>query len=125
MRRIIVALNEPERNGDFITWANLEIVALSGLSVKKSSGHGKPHFEVNQGPVSGSVHIVARAERTRASYEWQYRLDGTTWTSAEDTVQADQWLYGLTRGVRCFFRYRARTKAGLGDWSEVVSSLVL
>jgi len=203
MRRIIVALNEPERIGDFITWAKhvatciadetlfvsptlplavleadiqaldaaqvatvwsraprftaerdakrtavrgdletlrvyvqglanaapyevgLEIVALSGLSVKKSSGHGKPSFEAKQGPVSGSVHIVARAERTRAWYGWQYSLDGTTWTSADDTVQADQWLYGLTRGARYFFRYRSRTAAGLGDWSDVVSLLVL
>ena len=101
-----------------------EVVELSGLSVKASSGHGKPAFEVKPGPVSGAVHLVARAETTRASYRWQSSKDGVTWASLDDTVRADAWLHGLEPGVRYSFRYRTTTKAGLGDWSEVLWLLV-
>jgi hypothetical protein len=146
--KLIVALNEPTRNGDYLGYAKhvaqcieshpdvfatprvprergVEIIALSGLCLKRSSGHGKPAFAAKRGRVSGSVHIVARAERTRAAYDWQYGTDGVTWTSTETTTRADQWLYGLTPGVEYFFRYRVSTKGVVGDWSQVVSLLVV
>jgi len=102
-----------------------ELVARSGFSVKASSGHGKPPFEAKDGPTSGSVHLVARAEKTRASYQWQFSKDGTTWTSLEDTVRADAWVHGLEPAVAYFFRYSTTTKAGRSDWSEVISLVVL
>src|SRR5271170_7052830 len=44
--------------------------------------------------------------------------------SAETTVKAHQDLTGLVPGSVYFFRYRSATKAGVGDWSQVVSLLV-
>jgi hypothetical protein len=94
------------------------------MSVKKSSGHGKPDFEVKPGPVSGSVHLFARAARTRASYDWEYGIDESTWTRLDSTVRADAELYGLAQGTRYFFRVRSVTKAGVGNWSQALSVLV-
>ena len=100
------------------------IIESAGMSVKKSSGHGKPDFEAKPGPVSGSVRLFARAERTRASYDWEYGTDETSWTRVDSTVRADAELYGLARGTRYFFRYRPVTKAGVGNWSQVLSFFV-
>ena len=95
------------------------------MSVKASSGHGKGLFEVKAGAVSGSVHLYARAVRTRASYDWEYGSDELTWTRLDSTVRADIVLTGLTPAVRYFFRWRRVTRAGKGDWSQVVSFLVV
>jgi hypothetical protein len=100
------------------------IIEIAGMSVKKSSGHGKPDFEVKPALVSGSVRLFARAARTRASYDWEYGTDESSWTRADSTVRADTALYGLERGTRYFFRYRLVTRAGVGDWSRVLSWVV-
>ncbi len=80
---------------------------------------------MKQGTVSGTARMIARAEKTRASYEWQYSPDRETWLSLEPTVQASQQAYGLVAGKVYFFRYRSLTRAGTGDWSQVVSLLML
>ena len=100
------------------------IIARSGMSVKMSSGHGKPDFEVKLGKVSGWVHLYARAAKTRASYDWAYSLDGVTWIVRPSTVRADTVIPNLAPRTRYFFRYRCVTKDGVGDWSQVVSILV-
>jgi len=46
-------------------------------------------------------------------------------SSRAPTTLADARLAGLERGVRYLFRYRALTKAGMGDWSDPVSLLVI
>jgi hypothetical protein len=99
------------------------IVESSGMSVKASSGHGKADFDVKVGPVSGSVHLYARAAKTRSSYDWEHSLDGVTWTRAESTVRADTVL-SVTPRARSYFRFRRVTKDGVGAWSQVVSVMV-
>jgi hypothetical protein len=101
------------------------IIANAGMSVKNATGPVKSGFVVKQGSVSGTARMIARAEGTRASYEWQYSLDGDTWLSLESTVQASQGVSGLVPSKVYFFRYRSVTKAGTGDWSQVVSLLAL
>jgi hypothetical protein len=101
------------------------IVANAGMNVKNATGPLKGGFMVKQGRVSGSARMIAKAERTRASYEFQYSLDEKTWVSAETTVKAHQDVTGLVPGRVYFFRYRSVTKAGVGDWSQVVSLLVV
>ena len=101
------------------------IIANAGLSFKNATGPVKGGFVVKQGKVSGTARMIARAEQTRASYDWQYSPDRETWLSLESTVQANQQVYGLVPGKVYFFRYRSLTKAGVGDWSQVVSLRVL
>jgi len=81
----------------------------------------KSGFIVKQGNVSGTARRIARAEGTRASYERQCSLDGELSLSLESTLQASQDVPGLVPGQAYFFRYRSLTRAGTGDWSQVVS----
>ncbi len=107
------------------------IIARAGLRVKNARGPSKPTFEAKQLPVSGSVHLFARAAKGRASYEWQYAKYATDaksedpWLFGPTTVRADATLHGLVRRVRYSFRVRTVTKEGVSDWSQVVSLLVV
>jgi hypothetical protein len=44
--------------------------------------------------------------------------------AVDSTVRADAARYGLARGTRYFFRARSVTKAGVGNWSQVLSWFV-
>jgi hypothetical protein len=101
------------------------IVASAGMSLKDARGPSPADFTVKQGRNSGSVVLVARAVARKASYDWQYSTDEETWTSAETTFLAKTKLVGLAAGTRYFFRFRARTREGLKDWSQVISLLVV
>jgi hypothetical protein len=58
-------------------------------------------FAAKPGDVSGSVRPVAAAAARRASYEWQYSIDGgKTWVIAPARLQAKTTLSGLTAGAR-------------------------
>jgi hypothetical protein len=101
------------------------IIARAGMSVKDARGPSKPTFEAKQLPVSGKVHLFARAEKRRASYDWQYSKGEDAWLSGPRTVRADVTLEGLVRGAVYFFRYRTVTKEGVSDWRQSVSLLVV
>ena len=100
------------------------IVERAGMDIKDARGPSKPPFAVKPGRTSGTVHLFARAARTRASYEWAYSVDGTSWTCTEPTVRADKVVDGLTPATRCFFRVRVVTKAGVGSLRDDLSKLV-
>jgi hypothetical protein len=119
LRAFVQALAEQSPDG------GAAIIANAGMSVKNATGPVKSGFVVKQGSVSGTARMIARAEGTRASYEWQYSQDGETWLSLESTVQASQDVTGLVPGTIYFFRYRSLTKDGTGDWSQVVSLMAL
>ena len=72
---------------------------------------------------AGAVHLVVRAEKGRASYDWQYSTGGRPWLSRPRTVQADATLDGVGRGAVYFFRHRAVTEEGVSDRSRSVSLL--
>ena len=64
------------------------------------------------------------AAAARVSYEWQYSSDQKTWTTAPVTLQTKMDIVGLAAATLFFFRVRPVTKAGEGDWSQVVSLVV-
>jgi hypothetical protein len=78
-----------------------------------------------QGSVSGTAKITAVSAGHRASYEWQYSVDGgKTWVPAAVTLKASTTVAGLAPGATAQFRYRPVTKTGEGDWSQAVSLIV-
>jgi hypothetical protein len=102
--------------------ANAEPIILgAGLAVRKPTARSKATFIARRGTVSGTAQLVAKAVAQRASYEWQYSVDGKTWTMAPSTLQARTTVEGLTPATTYTFRYRAVTKAGEGDWSSVTT----
>jgi len=101
------------------------IITSAGMSVKKTPKRIKVTFVAKAGPISGSVHLVAKAAAPRASYDWAWSADGgKTWTQAPSTLQAKTTILGLPIATTCEFRYRVVTKAGEGDWSQVITFVV-
>jgi hypothetical protein len=82
-------------------------------------------FAAKPGHVSGVATVVATSAARRASYEWQYSIDGgKTWVTGPATLQAETTVAGLVPGSTVQFKYRAVTKTGEGDWSQPVSLMV-
>ena len=101
------------------------IILSAGMAVRKTAIHPPRVFSAEQGDVSGSVKLIASAAAKRASYNWQYSIDGgKTWVAMPGTLQAKTTVAGLTAGTTVQFRYQALTKDGEGNWSQVVSLLV-
>jgi cell pole-organizing protein PopZ len=101
------------------------IIQSAGVSVKKTAVRKPRVFDAVQGAVSGTAKLVTASAGNRASYEWQYSIDGgKTWVAALATLQAKTSVTGLTPGSTVQFRYLAVTKAGQGDWSPAVSLIV-
>ena len=101
------------------------IITSTSLAVKKSALRQKQGFVAKYGATSGTVHVTAPAAGARASYEWQYSIDGgKTWVAAPNTLQAKTTITGLPVATVVEFRYRVTTKTGQGDWSLPTSLLV-
>ena len=89
------------------------IIESAGLSVRKITPHGKRAFAAKQGPLGGSAIVTAATAAPRASYEWQYSIDGgKTWVSAPATTQGKTMIVGLPAGTTVQFRYLAVTPKG-------------
>jgi hypothetical protein len=55
------------------------IIQNAGMSVRKPVVHGPRTFAAKAGAVSGSVKLVAPSAARRASYEWEYSVNGGHW----------------------------------------------
>ncbi len=103
----------------------VSIIESAGMSVRKTAARKPKAFGAVAGPVSGSAKLVTKSAGPRSSYEWQYSTDGgKTWVEAPGTLQAKTTITGLTPGATVLFRYRALTKTGEGDWSQVVTLII-
>jgi hypothetical protein len=100
------------------------MILSSGLSVRKRTRPQKAVLAAKYGQVSGEVLLVARAVAKPAIYLWEYSLNQTEWISVPQTIKADTIITGLTRAQTYFFRFRAQTRKGLCDYSQVISLLV-
>jgi hypothetical protein len=98
------------------------IIESAGMNVAKRTHKPKPELAVDQGPVSGSARLVARAVAKRAQYDWETSTDsGGTWLRRPNTLQAKTTVTGLVPGNTYWFRMRAVTRHGVRDWCEPVS----
>jgi hypothetical protein len=100
------------------------IIQGAGMFVRKVGSHPKGEIEAEQGSVSGSAKVIAKAVARRAAYEWQYSVDQKTWTLAPASLEAKTEITGLTPATTYYFRFRPVTKDGEGDWSQVASLIV-
>jgi hypothetical protein len=101
------------------------IIQSAGVAVRKTPTHPARIFEATPGDVSGVAKVVAPAAARRASYEWEYSLDGgKTWVTLPSTLQAKTSVTGLASGTAVQFKYRPVTKTGEGNWSPAVSVTV-
>ena len=102
-----------------------EIIQSAGFSVRKTGAPHKRVFSAVQGTTPGSIKVVAPSAANRASYDWEYSVDGgKTWQLAPSTLQAKTVITGFATGSIVSLRYRGTTKTGEGEWSPVISVVV-
>jgi hypothetical protein len=102
------------------------IIESAGLPVRKLGLGGKRPFAAKQGPLDGTAVVTAVSAGPRASYAWEYSLDGgKTWVAAPITTRGRTTIAGLPSGTTVQFRYLSVTpKGGQGNWSQPLSLLV-
>jgi hypothetical protein len=102
------------------------IIQSSGAALRKTPQRKFLGFHAKLGTAPGSVKVVAPAAARRASYDWQYSIDGgKTWVDVPHTLQARTTVSGLPTMTTVQLRYRATVKAGEGPWSQPTSILVM
>jgi hypothetical protein len=100
------------------------LIKSAFMSVRKAPKRTLPELSAKNADVSGKVMLVAKAVAPTTLYSWEYSLDQSTWTPGPETVRARVEIQGLTSARLYSFRFRARTRAGWRDYSQVVSLLV-
>jgi len=100
------------------------IAQAAAMALKKAPNRNTPAVSVKPSTVSGKVDLRALAVKY-AAHEWEYSSDGKSWTSLPSTIQAKTTLTGLTAGSTVYIRHRTVTKAGVSDWSQLVSTIVV
>jgi hypothetical protein len=101
------------------------IIESAGMGLRKVTVRMKGDLVVEQGAVSGSAHLVAKAAGRRAAYEWQYSTDQKSWSYGPTTLGAKADILGLTVGTTYYFRVSVVLKTGEGNFGQVVSLTVL
>jgi hypothetical protein len=101
------------------------VIESAFMSVKKVTKRPVPELSAKNAGVSGKVLLAAKAVAPSATYYWEYSDDQSTWNTLPDTMQSRTSLTGLTPLRVYYFRFRALTRAGQRDYSQVVSLLVL
>jgi hypothetical protein len=94
------------------------------MSVKKAYQRPNPELSAKNAGVSGKVALAAKAVAPVAVYSWEYSLDQSSWMPIPDTMKSRTEVSGLTSASVYSFRFRAFTRAGQQDYSQVVSLLV-
>jgi hypothetical protein len=99
-----------------------KVIESAGVAVRKPVLRQKQVFSVKEGAVSGTVKLTNAAAGHRASYDWQFSVDGgKTWQAAPSTLQSKTSMPGLPAGQTVLFRGRSLTKTGDGDWTQPVA----
>jgi len=100
------------------------MILSAGLKIKKVGKHNKAPLSAQHGAATGEVSLIALAVARRATYFWEYSSDGMSWEKASPTHQSKTALSGLKPGLTYHYRFRALTKLGESDYSDVVSLIV-
>jgi hypothetical protein len=100
------------------------LIESAFMSVKKAPKRTYPEIKAKNGDVSGEVRLAAKSAAPKAVYHWEQSMDHATWTSLPATMLTRTEVSGLTPRCVYHFRFRAFTRAGWQDYSQVVSLLV-
>ena len=109
--------------------AAASLIVAAGMVVGRIPVRAKAILEAKLGaPGSGIVHLIANAtllmgtRRTkRKMFNWQWSLDGKSWTSATSTPYASTLIAGLTLESSYWFRVSVTIGTTEGEWSQPVT----
>jgi hypothetical protein len=100
------------------------LIESAFMTVKKPRKRVYAEVSAKNSDVSGKVMLAAKAVGPKAVYHWEHSMDQETWTPLPETMLARTEVSGLESAKTYFFRFRAFTRAGWQDYSQVVSLLV-
>ena len=100
------------------------VITSAFMNIRKTPQRVTPALSAKNTGVPGQVALAAKAVAKEASYYWEYSPDQATWTSVPETIKASTTIDGLPWAKISYFRFRALTRVGKGDYSPVVSLLV-
>jgi hypothetical protein len=100
------------------------VITSAFMRVKKVPQRVFPPLTAKNTGVPGQVALAARTVAPVASYHWEYSPDQMSWTPVPETLKASTTIDGLPWARVSYFRFRALTRTGKGDYSPVVSLLV-
>ena len=100
------------------------IIKSAGMSVKKVPQRSHPEISAKNADVSGKVLLAAKSVGRAAVYVWEYSADRSTWSALPESMLTRAEIAGLNSACTYYFRFRAFTRAGWRDYSQVVSLLV-
>jgi hypothetical protein len=101
------------------------MIISAGMSIKQPGTRTKDAVRARNGDTSGEVLLDARAVADVAMYYWQYSLNQVDWVDVPEMMKASAVVSGLTPLKTYYFRFRAMTRKGPRDYSQVVGLLVL
>jgi hypothetical protein len=119
---LYVRINVRARAGDAATATSM--ILGTGLSIQKETPVVKAPLTATYGRASGEVQLSARAVAKTAMYYFEYSLDGVNWVAVEEVLQTRTLVTGLQAARTYSFRFRAKTRKGMTDYSQVVTLLV-
>jgi hypothetical protein len=99
------------------------VIESTGFPVKKTSVRVKPPLEVKYGGLEGTALLVALAAAHSAIYYFEYSSDQVHWVACPNVLVSHTSVSGLAVGTLYYFRVRAQTRKGLGDYSLIVRYL--
>ncbi|MDP4207234.1 MAG: hypothetical protein Q8928_00335 [Bacteroidota bacterium] len=123
--RILAAFVDRIANGDET------IILSSGFNISKQPVTSKkPDLSVENGIISGSVKLVAKAVEMAGAYIWQYAKDTmpaneSDWLTAGHSTRATFELSGLDIASKYWFRVAAITPDGTTDFTPAVLKIVI
>lgn len=96
------------------------VIKSAFMSVKKVPTRTKPELSAKSTGIPGQVVLTAKSVARTATYYWEHSPDQATWTSVPETMKASATVVDLPVAQTRYFRFRALTRAGKGDYSPVV-----
>ena len=100
------------------------MIASAAMHVRKPMTRNTPPISAKNADISGRVILATKSLGPSVVYSWEYSLDQAKWSPIPDTMRARTELSGLASACTYSFRFRALTRAGQQDYSQVVSLLV-
>jgi len=100
------------------------VITSAFMSIRKVPQRVMSALTVKNTGIPGQVVLAAKTVAPVATYYWEHSPDQETWTSVPETLNASTRVDGLPWAKVTYFRFRALTRAGKGEYSQVVSLLV-
>jgi hypothetical protein len=100
------------------------VITSAFMRVRKVPQRVVPALVAKNTGIPGRVALAAKTVAPVATYYWEHSPDQVTWTSVPETMKASTTVDDLPWAKLYYFRFRALTRAGKGDYSQVVSLLV-